>query len=376
MLQAISEYGVGSLGRELSVQLAHRALKSLQVEPVAAFLWATAEYNLDEAVNALQVLLGDVMVWGGTVRRVWDDQGRPARGMVLTVMGGEVQARGGRLEKLPSPTALKEELHLSASSVLFWAMEAMQPRLHRWVRLLSDLPAPMVGGLLGGRFQVGRPTLIGGRTAGKGGAAFMSLEGVRLGLGWSSGWRSSGLWTEISDSGGEWVRRLDDKPAAETLAEVFGPPARQWAYAPLREFVRLYPLGLRRPDGAWDIRAPLHVEADGSLRMTLPVPRGRRAYWMVGDIESAARASEEALAHAAQALEGRSPALALVLVDWAWYYLFTAHEAMVAQRLRRLLDRDVPLVGAYTYGNLVMPEAAHEARLLHNHITVALLAAE
>ncbi len=376
MLQAISEYGVGSLGRELSVQLAHKALKRLEVEPVAAFLWATAEYNLDESVNALQVLLGDVMVWGGTVRRVWDAEGRPARGMVLAVLGGDIRAHGGRFEKQPSQAAFTDELHPAPSSVAFWAMEAMQPRLPRWLSLLSGLSMPLVGGLLGGRFQIGRPTLVGGRTTGHGGASFLVLDGVRLGLGWGSGWRSSGLWTEISESSGEWVRRLNDKPAAETLAEVFGPPPRQWAYAPLREFVRLYPLGLRRPDGGWDIRAPLHVEADGSLRMTLPVPRGRRAYWMVGDIQDAAQAAEEALARAVRALEGHTPALALLLVDWAWYYLFTAHETMVAQRMRRLLGSEIPLVGVYTYGNLVMPAAESEARLLHNHLVVALLAAD
>ncbi len=376
MLQAISEYGVGSLGRELSVQLAHRALKGLENEPVAAFLWATPEYNLSEAVNALRVLLGDVVVWGGTVRRVWNEQGHPAHGMVLTVLSSdEARLHGWYFPRQPSAAEFTEALgkRLEDGHLLV-AMEAMQPRLHRWMDLLNRTSRPVMGGLIGGRLQVGRPVLVGGRTAGEGGAAVVALEGVHVGMGKGTGWRSSGLWTTVTESRGEWVRALDGKPAAKVLETVFGQPARQWPYAPLREFIRLYPLGLRREEGTWDIRAPLHVEADGSLRMTLPVPREARAYWMVGDVHDAAEQTEAAVADAMKALGDRIPALAMVFIDWAWYYLFTSHEELMFRRVRRLLGADVPVVGVYTYGQFFSDEAA-PAQLLHNHVVVTLLAA-
>jgi len=171
------------------------------------------------------------------------------------------------------------------------------------------------------------------------------------------------------------VRALDDKPAADVLEAVFGQPARQWPYAPLREFIRLYPLGLRREAGDWDIRAPLHVEADGSLRMTLPVPKDTRAYWMTGDVQAAVQQAESAVAEALKALEGAAPAMAIVLIDWAWYYLMTSHEDTLFQHVRRLLGADVPVVGVYTYGQFFAPDADAPPQLLHNHVTVTLLAA-
>ena len=373
MLQAVSEYGVGSSGRDLGVQLAYRALRQLKAEPAAAFLWATGEYNLEEAVNALQVLLGDVVVWGGTVRRVWNEEGLPARGMVLVVLAGEgLGARGWWLDDLQSARQFDElPSHLGA---WFVAIEAMQPRLRRWIQSMANLPAPLVGGLMGGRFQVGRPTLIGGRASSSGGGAFLALSGVRLGLGWGSGWASSGLWAEVTASHGEWVRALNGKPAAEVLAEIFGEPSSRWPYAPLREFVRLYPLGLRHKDGSWDMRAPLHVEADGSLRMTLTIPRGRRVYWMVGGLDDAARAAADATANALRALDEAKPAIAVVLLDWAWYYLFTAHETLIIEQIRRILGHDVPVVGVYTYGQLVRAADEGAPQLLHNHLAIALLA--
>ena len=376
MLQAISEYGVGSLGRELSVQLAHRALKGLESEPFAAFLWATPEYNLSEAVNALRVLLGDVVVWGGTVRQVWNERGYPAHGMVLTVLGGDrARLQGWHFARQPSPAEFASVVESGADDgCLLAAVEAMQSRMPRWIDLLTQAKLPVVGGLVGGRLQVGRPTLVGGRAAGEGGAAVAALTGVRVGVGKGTGWRSSGLWTTVTDSRGEWVRALDDKPAAEALEAVFGQPSRQWSYAPLREFIRLYPLGLRRGTDDWDIRAPLHVEADGSLRMTLPVPRETRAYWMVGDVHDAVQQTETAVAEAMKALGDRAPVLAMVFIDWAWYYLLTSHEDVMFRRIRRLLGADVPMVGVYTYGQFFAPEMASPVRLLHNHVVVTLLA--
>ena len=375
MLEAVSEYGVGSLGRELSVQLAHRALKGLESDPVAAFLWATPEYNLSEAVNALRVLLGDVIVWGGTARQVWNAQGYPAHGMVLTVLSDD-QARlqGWHFAHQPSPAEFARAVGADKDDgCLLVAVEAMQPRLHRWVDLLAKVKRPVIGGLVGGRLQVGRPTLVGGRAAGEGGTAVVALEGVRVGMGKGTGWRSSGLWTTVTESRGEWIRSLDGKPAADALEAVFDQPARQWPYAPLREFIRLYPLGLRRGADDWDIRAPLHVEADGSLRMTLPVPRETRAYWMVGDVHDAVPQTEAAVADALRSLGNREPVLAMVFIDWAWYYLLTSHEEVLFQRIRRLLGAEVPIVGVYTYGQFFTDEAT-TAQLLHNHVVVTLLA--
>ncbi len=375
MLQIVSEYGVGSLGRELSVRLAHRALRRLDVEPSAAFLWATAEYNLADAVKALQVLLGDITIWGSTVRYVWNAEGHPGPGMVLVVLGGEgVEARGARFERLPAAGAFANAAPSWQDGLTLALIEAMQSRLKRWLALLDTTNTLTLGGLVGGRFRVGRPTLVGGRAAGDGGAALAWVKGLKVGLGWGTGWRSSGLWVDITESRGEWVAALNGHPASEELASVFHQPARQWPYAPLRELVRLYPLGIRQEDGSWEIRAPLHVETDGSLRMTSPIRRGQRAYWMVGEEEDALQSAEDAATQALRALDGKPPLLALAMIDASWYHLFASHEEKVAQRLRRLLGTEVPLVGVYTYGQILRPTTDTPTRLLHNHIVVALLA--
>ncbi len=375
-LEAVSEYGMGTLGRELSVQLAHRALQKLENDPTAAFLWATAEYDLDEAVKALRVLLGDIAIWGGTVRRVWNQEGIPARGMNLVVLGGEgVRVQSARFAQRPTSNELTERLPHWQESLLLVALEAMQPRLNRWLEVLAGNQSGLSGGLIGGGLRVGRPTLIGGRDVGEGGLALLALQGARLGLGWGTGWRSTGLWSQVTESRGEWVRALDGRPASQELERLFGQPARRWAYAPLREFTRLYPLGLRTEDGGWDIRAPLHVEADGSLRMTLPVPRGARAYWMVGSMDDAAQAAEDAAAYALRTLGKHTPALAIVWMDWACSYLFTAHEDTIFHRIRRIIGNDVPLTGVYTAGQIVASPREASPHLLHNHVVVTLLAA-
>ncbi len=371
MLQVTTVFGAGNLGRELSVQLAHRALQNLTADPVAAWLWATPEYDLADAINALHVLLGDVPVWGSTVRRVWHNGSVPARGMSMVVLAGEgVRAEGRRWPSLPATQTFADDVGQMPADAALVVIDAMQPRLDRWLTLLQALRMPVAGGLIGGGLQAGRPTLLGGREGGAGGLALLTLQGVQMGLGAATGWRSSGLWATVTESRGEWLRTLDDRPVTDVLAEIFAQPARQWPYAPWRELVRLYPLGLRRED-RWDLRAPLHVEADGSLRMTLPLPRGERVYWMVGEMSDALAAVETAAQSALQALTA-PPAVAFVTLDWAWYYLFLAHHDQIAQRLRQVLGEKVPLVGIYTYGQWA--STGEGVALLHNHVLVSLLA--
>ena len=95
-----------------------------------------------------------------------------------------------------------------------------------------------------------------------------------------------------------WVQTLDNAPAAETYARYLGYTAREWAYPPLTDMARLYPLGVEigsMQGGAGPfvesdptnllIRSALRVEVDGSLRMSAPVPEGSVVHLMTGDPE-------------------------------------------------------------------------------------------
>jgi len=374
-LQAISVYGVGSRGRELSIKLAHRILEQMDDDPNLVFLFATPEYDLTETTKAMRVILGDVPVWGGSVRQVWNNEGVPTNGMSLTAIGGAgIQALGWWIEEEPTPNSVSELLSIPRPDVLLVSLEAMQPRLKHWLTAFEGASVPLVGGLLGSDLRLGRLSLLAGQSIGSGGAAVMALHGFDVGIGKSTPWRSTGLWAEITESRGEWLRKINGKPVANVMEEIFGQPTRRWAYAPLREFARLYPLGIQTENG-WDIRSPIHVETDGSWRMTVPMPREGRAYWMAADLLDALNSVEEAITAALGSLN-REAEVVLLWLDWAWSYLLTAHEGELVERIRKHVGENVPVVGVYTLGQLARLKSDASLSLLHNHVVVCALASK
>jgi len=146
---------------------------------------------------------------------------------------------------------------------------------------------------------------------------------------------------------------LGNMPAAEAYSRTFGYTAREWAFPPLKEMVRLYPLGIELAAGSKEliIRSPLQVEVDGSLRMNIPVAEGQVARLLVGDRDACLEAAREAARSAIAGLKGAKPALALALVDQAWQFIFQSEPARLMATIKAEMG-EIPLVGGYTLGQV------------------------
>jgi len=162
---------------------------------------------------------------------------------------------------------------------------------------------------------------------------------------------------------------LDGRPASETYAQLFGYPAREWAFPPLSHLARLYPLGIEQGDGML-VRAPIRVEADGSFRMNAPVRDGVDAYLLVGSRGSCETAAQQAAQQALQQLQGIKPAFALVLVDLAWEMLLKSHPGAEVAAVQEILGKDVPIAGGYTLGQIAPGKSSTTPQLLNQHIVV------
>jgi hypothetical protein len=162
---------------------------------------------------------------------------------------------------------------------------------------------------------------------------------------------------------------LDGRPASETYAQLFGYPAREWAFPPLSHLARLYPLGIEQGDGMV-VRAPIRVEADGSFRMNAPVRDGVDAYLLVGSRASCEKAAQQAAQYALQQLQGVKPAFALVLVDLAWEMLLKSHPGSEVTAVQEILGKDIPIAGGYTLGQIVPGKDSNVPQLLNQHIVV------
>jgi hypothetical protein len=192
---------------------------------------------------------------------------------------------------------------------------------------------------------------------------------MRVGIGSSHGWNPVGSQFRITRSRGFWLRTLDGRPASETYAQLFGYPAREWAFPPLSHLARLYPLGIEQGD-TLIVRAPIRVEADGSFRMNAPVRDGVDAYLLVGSRASCEKAAQQATQQAIQQLQGSKPVFALVLVDLAWEMLLKSHPGTEVNAVQDILGKDVQIAGGYTLGQVVPGKDSSPPQLLNQHIVV------
>jgi hypothetical protein len=228
----------------------------------------------------------------------------------------------------------------------------------------------VTGALSSGDLHTGNTYQIVGSQTGAGGmtAAFLR-GGINVGVGADHGWDPVGNQFRVTRSRGFWLRTLDGRPASEAYANLFGYPARDWAFPPLSYLARLYPLGMEQQEGLI-VRAPIRVEADGSFRMNAVIRDGVDAFLLVGSRASCERAAKTAAQHALLKLGDAKPRLALVLVDVAWQMLLKAQPGAEIAAVQEILGESVPVAGGYTLGQVITADEESKPKFLNQHIVV------
>lgn len=379
-LKASIGYAQALNGREAGLQATHYALNSIgSANPRMAFIIASHQYQARDVVNGATSLLGDTPLIGMSSPVAFSHRGLHHNAVLVALMNGDIRAEthwmpGYAQSGRETGIRLAKQIEAAedARAALFFA-DGFNGDADQ---LCSMLPSGIAlgGALSTGDLHTGQSYQLAGSQTGSGSLAGAILRGdLRVGIGFAHGWNPVGSHFRVTRSRGFWLRTLDGRPASETYAQLFGHPAREWAFPPLSHLARLYPLGIEQGDQML-VRAPIRVEADGSFRMNAPVRDGADAYLLVGNRDSCEKAAQRAAQQALQALGGDKPAFALVLVDIAWEMLLKSHPGSEIAAVQDILGKDVPLAGGYTLGQ-VAPGKDSAPQLLNQHIVVIAFAA-
>ncbi|MDL1910307.1 hypothetical protein FBQ81_06380 [Chloroflexi bacterium CFX6] len=364
-------------GREAGLQATHHALNSLgSANPGMAFVIASHQYQARHVVNGAASLLGDTPIIGMSSPVGFTSRGLHPNSVVVALLIGDFQAEtywmpGYAQSGRETGVRLAQQLEgkEDAQGLLFFA-DGFNGDADQLCSTLSVGDIPLAGALSSGDLHTGHSYQLAGQQTGTGALAGAVLRGgLRVGVGWAHGWNPVGSHFRVTRSRGFWLRTLDGRPASETYAQLFGYPAREWAFPPLSHLARLYPLGLEQGDQML-VRAPVRVEADGSFRMNAPVRDGVDAYLLVGNRASCEKAAQQAAQQALQQLDGEKPAFALVLADIAWEMLLKSHPGSEIAAVQDILGRDVLIAGGYTLGQIVPGRESAPPQLLNQHIVV------
>lgn len=365
-------------GREAGLQAAHQALNRMSAAaPGLGVVISSHQYQAREVLNGVASLLGDAPVIGFSSPAGLSNSGQHPHSVVVGLLGGDLHvdtqwypgyAQSGR------ETGAKLSQYISArverQSVICFA-DGFNGDAEQLCASVSTFGNPFVGALSSGDLHTGGTYQLVGNQTGMGGLGAAFLRGnVRMSVGHAHGWQPVGNQFRVTRSRGFWLRTLDGRPASETYSQLFGYPARDWAFPPLSYLARLYPLGVEQGDEVV-VRAPIRVEADGSFRMNASIRDGIDAYLLVGSRQACEQAAREAAQQALKELGDARPTLALVFVDIAWQMLLKATPGVEVAAIQEILGLDVPIVGGYTLGQMV-PETPNMPRFLNQHIVIAL----
>jgi hypothetical protein len=332
----------------------------------------------------LTSLLGVIPFWGMSTTRPLTIDGEQRRSVVVAILSGNDlklthfwQPQFGRDSSGAGRDLAQMLARDEARQGLLLATDGIQGDTSQILPSLTGINLPVAGGLAAGEVQMGKTYQFGGSQWANGALSGLGLGGrLRLGTGFGQGWQDTSIHFTISKARNVWLQSLDGQTAAEAYARIFGTSAREWAFPPLTQLARLYPLGLEVSPGRPEriVRSPLQVEVDGSFRMNTSIGEGQIAHLMVGDPQNCLDAARHALREALSNLQGARPMLAIVLVDYAWQMLFETRTGQLGGVLREELN-GIPLVGGYTLGQITRPAGEGLARL-HNQAFLAAVIGE
>jgi hypothetical protein len=365
-------------GREAGLQAAHQALNHLGAgTPGLGILIASHQFQGREVATGLASLLGDVPLIGFSSPAGLTNSGQHTNSVVLALLKGDFRAEShwlpGYAQSSRDTAAQLMELasaHAENRAALLFA-DGFNGDAEQLCSAIRPKLSPIVaGGLSSGDLSTGNTYQMAGNQTGTGSLSAAFLRGkLRMGVGYAHGWDPVGSQFRVTRSRGFWLRTLDGRPASETYAELFGYPARDWAFPPLNYLARLYPLGVEQGEDIV-VRAPIRVEADGSFRMNANVRDGIDAYLLVGSNAACEKAAGQAAQQALLALGNAKPFFSLVLVDVAWQMLLKANPGMEIAVVQDILGSFVPIAGGYTLGQIVPGKDGSSPSFLNQHIAV------
>ena len=366
-------------GREAGLQAAHQALNKLGSAAAGlGFIIASHQYQAREVISGVSSLLGDTPVIGFSSPAGLTSEGLRPNSVVVALLSGDFQAETQWLPAYAQSARetgakLAKQLAEKDNRALLFFADGFNGDADQLCASLAS-STPLAGALSAGDLHTGLSYQLAGPQTGSGALAAAFLRGnIRVGIGSAHGWNPVGSQFRVTRSRGFWLRTLDGRPASETYAQLFGYPAREWAFPPLSHLARLYPLGIEQGDNLV-VRAPIRVEADGSFRMNAPVRDGVDAYLLVGSRAACEKAAQQAAQQALQQLQGKKPAFVLVLVDLAWEMLLKSHPGAEITAVQEILGKNVPIAGGYTLGQVVPGKDSNPPQLLNQHIVVIAIA--
>ena len=174
-----------------------------------------------------------------------------------------------------------------------------------------------------------------------------------FGVGVRHGWEPIGLPMKATKSQGGKLIEVDNRPALSIYEDYFGKKAEELIKEPIAKLAYTYPLGMS-VEGSPEflIRDVVVANKKGEITCAAEIPQGSEIRLMLGDREKAIKAAKEAADGALNQLKKSKPKVIFIFNCIARYKLLGSRIGDEIAAVQRVLGKDTPLIGFYTYGEL------------------------
>ena len=363
-----------------AAELIAKSTEQLQGEvPVAAFLFASTDYDHRELLAALHAHWPDLPLVGGTTDGAVSSAGFAHDSVLLTLLTGKgLRARvglGRDLSRDPARAVADALATVGERPRLCWTVFAPTTNATTVVRLLQQgvgKSCPVVGGLTGDHREYSRLVEFCGTEVLRDSLPVMYLEGdLLVGCGVGTGWFPIGEPKVVTRAEDHWVHEIDGRPALQIFQDY-------WGAIPASDSLGEYPLAVfpNGAEGDYHLRAVLDADrSTGSLRVAGEVKQGAviRLTEVVQD--GILAGSWTSASNAIAAYPGKDPQIAFVFSCAARKWVLGTKAETEIEHLRAAFAGAgiAPAVaGGYCFGEIapVRPDAPSE---FHNETCVTVI---
>jgi hypothetical protein len=352
-------------------------------DPRLLIVFCADSYDLPELLRGINETSGDVPLVGCSTAGEIATAGPGDSGVVVTALGGS-----GFSVSTASSDMVTGRLHEAGANVAA-CIDEVEPLDNKVLLILTDglsgdqqevvrgaysvvgAAIPLVGGCAGDALKMKRTFQLHNHAVMNNGIVAAAIaSNAPLGVGVSHGWRKVGEAMLVTQSSGNRVYSLNDKPALDVYLERLQAPLK--AHTDPAEFTRFsitHPLGLSRRSGE-EVRFIGEANfQDRSLGCIAAVPQGGLTWIMEGDADSVLEATDASCAAALSRLEGRPP-LGMLAFDCIARRGVLGDEGIRGE-VERIGSRigGAPVAGFYTYGEIARTRAVSG---FHNQTLVLL----
>jgi hypothetical protein len=214
---------------------------------------------------------------------------------------------------------------------------------------------PVYGGAAGDNLLFYETFQYIGRHASKGTVAGLGLSGDYHVVGVAKhGFLPIGIGRKVTKSDGTTLYEIDNKSASSIYEEYFGEEHLSELHEGLLPSLAVsYPLGVFVPgSNELVLRNPVFVDQKGAMTFASAIPEGSEVRLMISDIERGLETAEMIAKEVLQKLDGRKPKAVIIINSVARRKMFGLRADEEIEVIQRIIGRDVPIAGYYTYAQI------------------------